>query len=181
MTRDYAKNKTKKKKYNKKTSRISIIVALLTLVAIISLLAPTKYQPRFFYSAKQTFINVFENKISKIKKQKKSTKHKSITKTATSPHFDFYNILPEKKNVVTQQDYELAISKTKDFAVADRLKAKLTLLGFTTNIIPIYEKGIQQYYVNIGPYKDKESAYTDQKRLKKNNIHSVPKKINVIN
>jgi cell division protein FtsN len=101
----------------------------------------------------------------------------NIVKEPTSPKFEFYTMLPQKKNGGSIAEYELEIATVKDYAVADHLKAKLALLGFAVSITPLHENGLQKYCITIGPYDDKDGATADLERLKQNKINSKLKKI----
>lgn len=83
---------------------------------------------------------------------------------------------PKKKNSESFE-YEIAIAKVQDYAAADSLKAKLSLLGFVVNITPVVEVGNQLYEVSIGPYKNKRTALADLERLKQNEISGILRKL----
>ena len=193
MSRDYAKRSSFRKKSRKSYLFLWLVILLLCAAFVTSLIMPDKYQK---YGDKLREIG-FIKKILDVKPQALSTKaikkevaikktetHALITKTITTPKFDFYNILPQKKdNKVNTLDkpeisYELSIATVSDFAAADHLKAELALLGFAASITPIYQNNIQKHHVSIGPYDDKESALIKQKKLKENGIKSELKKVN---
>lgn len=84
------------------------------------------------------------------------------------------NIDIKKESTLTKQNtsYLLSIIKTKDYATIDHLKAELILLGLNPNIVSVNQNGVIYYAINLGPYKDKEKAYSEEKRLQQNNIRS---------
>jgi len=177
MIRDYAKRSSNRKKSKKKSGRSWLKILFLLVMLAIGLVAINKYKYLIINSTKNfiskniidiTHINL-EKKITPTNQQPAT---EAITKTVTTPKFDFYNILPMKKTSGAETEYELEIAIVKDFAAADRLKAELALLGFTASITPIHKHSTQEYSVSIGPYDNKDAATIDQEKLKQDKIKS---------
>ncbi len=73
--------------------------------------------------------------------------------------------------------YFLQIATFKNYFAADRLRAKLALLGFDVYIDKIKSKNDTVLNrINVGPYFSSKAAKSDQKRLDENNINSVVRK-----
>lgn len=165
------------------------MIILLFAAIVFGLINLSKYQRHIHDLAKTNLEKKTKNKAPKeIKKSKEAKKIKETSTvdeqpttppadTVTTQKFDFYNILPQKKTTSIETSYELEVTIAKDFATADRLKAELSLSGFTVSITPVNRQGIQKYSVSVGPYDNKEGAIIDQQKLKQNNISSTLKKI----
>lgn len=174
MSRDYAKRKTTRKKSKKPSRLLWLALLLLGGLFIVGLVAIGKYHKPI-------------RKLTKINSEKKPLvvtptipADVTTTTTITTPKFDFYNILPQKKPGEIVVTYELAVATVKDFAAADNLKARLTLLGLVVSITPIHKQGIQKYQVSVGPYDNKDGALADQEKLTQNKIKSLLKKTSLI-
>lgn len=163
MSRDYAKNDSPKKN-KKKPSYFGLW--LFILLIFIAFTIALVYFGKTTQSADLKITSVESKKIPTI-----------ITKNVSPPHFDFYTLLPQKKAKNAATEYIIEISAVNDYTTADRMKAELTLLGFTTNIKEIQEHGMQKYFVNVGSYDNKDAATADLERLKRNKIHGKLKKI----
>jgi cell division protein FtsN len=111
------------------------------------------------------------------------------------PRFEFYNVLtnkqdtapavrpespsksskttPENKEVVGAQVLQVAALQNMDDA--EKLKAKLAILGVEANIqtAAIPDKGVW-YRVRLGPYKNAEELARTQSFLKQNGVSSTP-------
>lgn len=111
---------------------------------------------------------------------------KPETQTPSKPHFDFYTILPNKKvdnpkapdytqNAKAQEpvEYLLQVASVKSFQDADRLKAQLTLLGYSVFITKSRSGGIEWHRVNVGPYSSLKKAESKQDELRQNEINSL--------
>lgn len=163
MTRDYAKRGTHRKKSKKKSSYFGLWLFVLFLFAAFT--ASLVYFGKTKTHVNQKIIN-------------KTTAHnKPENKNIITPKFDFYTILPQRKNSKNISEYELEITAVKDYAAADHLKAELALLGFTASIIPIHSENGQKYSVSVGPYDNKDGATADLERLKQNKISGKLKKV----
>lgn len=159
MSRDYAKRSSSRKKYKKSYLVIWIVLLLAFTMFVTALVFIKKHSPHK---------NSLEQKITETKQ--------AISRSIKAVKFDFYNTSTKTRNQELKNRYLLEIAIVNDFAAADHLKAKLTLLGFTVNIAPILKQGVQKYHINVGPYADKDDATVAQKRLKRNKISSRLKK-----
>jgi len=169
MSRDYAKRSFSRKKSKKSYPYLWLMLLILFAAFITGLVMFNKYK---HYNSELPQINSVK-KITSTKQAHVET----VTKIITKPKFDFYNILPQKKDSKSEIAYELEIATVNDFVAADRLKAELALLGFAASITPIYQQGIQKHHICIGPYDNKDNAVADQQRLKLNKVKSVLKKV----
>jgi len=116
------------------------------------------------------------------------------------PRFEFYSILPELEVVVPdapkdkhkpgasgsagpaespdnagaaakgEGPYYLQAGSFQEAAQADRLKARIALLGLDVGIQPVKINGAQWHRVRVGPYDDVDALRSAQKRLRDNDI-----------
>lgn len=173
MPRDYAKRQTRKKYKRKKTKSHwkSWLLTLLLLVVFVASLI---------------FLNNTSNVKTVIKKiplQTIAAVKKPALGEINKPQFDFYTILPKEKVTIPESSsanttkYFLQIATFKNYFAADRLRAKLALLGFDVYIDKIKSKNDSVLNrINVGPYFSSKAAKSDQKRLDENNINSMLRK-----
>jgi cell division protein FtsN len=100
------------------------------------------------------------------------------------PQFDFYTILPKKEVVVPEYEvktrtreeqvgkdkktsYILQAGSYSDFKEADRIKAKLALMGIESKIQKAKVESVTWYRIKIGPYRQLSSVNTIKDRLQK--------------
>lgn len=100
------------------------------------------------------------------------------------PQFDFYTILPKKEVVVPEYEvktrtreeqvgkdkktsYILQAGSYTDFKEADRIKAKLALMGIESKIQKAKVESVTWYRIKIGPYRQLSSVNTIKDRLQK--------------
>ncbi len=103
------------------------------------------------------------------------------------PRFDFYTILPEKEVVVPDYEiktrvreervgkakatqYLLQAGSFREFADADRLRAKLALMGIESRVEKAQVGDVIWNRVKMGPYEQMSSVTTIKNRLKENSI-----------
>mgnify|MGYP000636146523 CR=1 FL=1 len=178
MARDYKyrANQSKKKPQQAKVSWWKwLLVFLLIAVFILFLMflgnsAPDdKNQP-----------------ISVTKKTPSKPKHQN--KKPQEPRFDFYTILPETEIIVpdyeinTRSREEQLVGKSKatkylmqagsfrDFAEADKLRARLALMGIESRVEKAKVGKAIWNRVKMGPYSQSSSVSTIKKRLRSNGI-----------
>ncbi|MGR8981223.1 MAG: SPOR domain-containing protein [Gammaproteobacteria bacterium] len=106
------------------------------------------------------------------------------------PHFDFYTILPEKETVVpdheiatrTREEQVGAAKKTnyilqagsfREFKEADRMRAKLALMGIESRIEKAKVGSATWYRIKLGPFTRMSSVSIIRTRLRKNGIDAV--------
>lgn len=106
------------------------------------------------------------------------------TPTGTSPgakpkmDYTFYGILPGNKPAKPieppkpKELWWLQIAALKDPADADRLRAKLTLLGLHVTTQKIQSGGDRLYRVRTGPYKREDDAFGDLDTLSANDFEA---------
>lgn len=106
------------------------------------------------------------------------------------PQFDFYTILPEKEVVVPDHEidtrsreervgqakatqYILQAGSYKDFREADRLRAKLALMGIESRIEKAKVGSVTWYRIKMGPYTRMNSVSIIRSRLRDNGIDAI--------
>jgi cell division protein FtsN len=106
------------------------------------------------------------------------------------PQFDFYTILPEKEVVVPDHEidtrsreervgqakptqYILQAGSFKDFKEADRLRAKLALMGIESRIEKAKVGSVTWYRIKMGPYARMNSVSIIRSRLRDNGIDAI--------
>jgi len=106
---------------------------------------------------------------------------------AEKPTFDFYTILPErevkvpeweppKEKTSTGQEvntgaYVFQVGSFQKHSDADRVKAKLAMLGFPVAIQRVVINGQKVWFrVRVGPYKDSSKLNGVRSRLSANNM-----------
>ncbi|MCD2449555.1 SPOR domain-containing protein [Methylicorpusculum oleiharenae] len=111
-------------------------------------------------------------------------------KKAEEPHFDFYTILPAKEVVIPEYEiktrvreervgkakeskYTLQAGSFRDFGDADRLRAKLALMGLVARVEKAKVGDVIWNRVKLGPYEQMTSVTTIKDRLKKNGIDAM--------
>lgn len=120
---------------------------------------------------------------------------KNVIPPPPPPRFDFYNILPEMEVVVPEREIEartepgvepaeltgtflLQVGSFKNFEQADRLKAKLSLLGFETDTQKVTINGKDTFYrVRVGPFPSLDTLETARANLRKKGYESIPIRI----
>jgi len=115
------------------------------------------------------------------------------TAEVNKPRFEFYSILPDLEvivpdtpppdadagsspdaNVGTETDpdgsYFLQVGSFRQGKQADRMKAKVSLLGLDVDIQTVNVGGERWHRVRIGPYSDQARLGAAQRRLRENDI-----------
>jgi len=127
-------------------------------------------------------INSGAGQVEKINKSSNKKKFPAV-KVPTETEYEFWDLL-KNKQVEVQQDRKILTTKTKNprkyimqcgsfknVAMAQALKAKIALVGFSSNIHKTQEKdGFVWHRVVIGPYSSKRKAESDRHQLNGNGI-----------
>lgn len=125
--------------------------------------------------------------VEKTKSLKSAEPTKPAQEALDEPRFDFYTILPEKEVVVPDYEiktrvreervgkakasqYMLQAGSFREFADADRLRAKLALMGIEARVEKAQIGSATWNRVKIGPYTQMSSVTTIKSRLKENGI-----------
>lgn len=121
-----------------------------------------------------------------------------------APEFDFYEILPELEVVIPglevskdkdkveqkpappkptpelaeDEHFVLQAGSFNDFQQADRLKARLALLGVQAHIQNVTVDNKSWHRVRIGPFTDRKALNNVRSRLKENKIEAITLKVN---
>ena len=184
MARDYKYRASQNRKKPQKTSvawwKWILIVILISLFVLflffLSNSTPnTKsgQQTKSISTSKQT------------KKTKSPPKHQN--KKPEEPRFDFYTILPETEIIVPDYEintrsreeqfgkaktskYVMQAGSFRDFAEADKLRARLALMGIESRVEKAKIGKVTWNRVKIGPYTRSSSVSAIKKRLRNNGI-----------
>jgi cell division septation protein DedD len=104
-----------------------------------------------------------------------------------SPQFDFYTILPDKEVVVPEYEiktrtreervgkakethYIMQAGSFKTFKEAERLRAKLALMGIESKVQKAKVGSVNWYRVKMGPFTRTASVNSIRSRLRQNGI-----------
>ena len=182
MVNDYARKSYPKKRKVKKTTR-PFSLYLLIFFLFVLFCTGLYYKTHQTSSLKQNTPQ--KNNISKNSpgsKVRRPTNLINQTRAPEGPVFEFYNLLSNGKNTtnkeiplskINKETYYLQVSALQDQKEADRLKAKLLLLGFDVTIKSQTINKITWFRINLGPYANVLALHQDQKRLRENNINSI--------
>lgn len=93
------------------------------------------------------------------------TVESSAPPKAAAPDYTFYHILqgntPDKRAAIRPRElYWLQVAALSNPKEADRLKAKLTLLGMDVVVQKVDSGGTQLHRVRVGPFKTEDEAMT---------------------
>ena len=184
MARDYKHRAQPKKRARKKNSVawwkwLLVIVLISLFVVFLNYLRTSVPVNNTTQLAKKT--------ISTSKTKKAAAKPKHQNKQPEEPRYDFYTILPEAEVVVP--DYEIKtrvreerVGKAKathyliqagsfrQFAEADKLRARLALMGIESRVEKARIGNVVWNRVKMGPYTRSSSVSSIKKRLRKNGI-----------
>ncbi len=117
----------------------------------------------------------------------KQGKGEKAEKPAPSVHYEFYKVLPERKVSVPpprrevqpeqkpkpSQAFLIQVGSFQALAPADRLKARLALLGIEASIEEVRVRGKTLYRVRVGPFPDKAKALAMQSRLRAHRLEAI--------
>lgn len=194
MARDYKyrANPNQKRKKTKQNTTIAwwkwlLVIALIALF-IFFLVFLRNSAPELKQEQGKQSISKPLKKSEKPKKAKLKTK--SDNKKTRQPRFDFYTVLPETEIVVP--DYEIntrsreekfgKVKKAKyivqagsfrNFAEADKLRARLALMGFESRVEKAKIGEVVWNRVKMGPFSLSSSVSNIKKRLKENGIDTI--------
>ncbi len=112
---------------------------------------------------------------------------------ASKPKFDFYTILPEMEVKVPEWEvdappspapqskppqapadtpYLIQVGSFQRFQEADKMKARLALIGIAADIQRVTISGTDVWFrVRVGPFKDLKKLQSTRSRLAENNIN----------
>ncbi len=130
--------------------------------------------------------------------KQKAPGRSSAATTTTGEHrksrFDFYTLLPKIEMEITGEEldralrvaprhqdhnrYILQVASFRRYQEADKLKARLALLGLVAKIEPITNRsGTTWHRVRLGPFQDVHSFKKARRKLQKNHIDYMVVKI----
>ena len=189
MSRDYVKSSSKKNKRSSKSKPQPKQIKRLPwfmfgLVTGLSFVFGSAMKDWTNELLKETAPSLVKKQPAKKKEQKKS-----------DVHFDFYTILPEMEVVVPDRKtatitdkslprieqsgtYILQTGSFKTMKDADKLKAKLALLGFNPSIQTVTINNKDTWHrVRVGPFDNLAKLNNARTKLSENKIASVLLKI----
>lgn len=187
MARDYKDRANKRKRPAKQTQatvawwKWGLVICLIAL--FIGFLVFLQNSVPKEKSGQQTKKHSTIQKIAK--KAKTSSKKKKIE--PEEPRFDFYTILPETEIVVPDYEintrsreeqfgkrktskYLMQAGSFRQFSEADKLRARLALMGIESRVEKAKVGSVTWNRVKIGPYSNSSSISVIKKRLKQNGI-----------
>ena len=184
MAKDYKYRANQNKNKPQKTSvawwRWLLILVLIALfVLFLVFLSHSTPAEKDKQKTEAVAIAKKSNKPKPVLKQKK-VKHKE-------PRFDFYTVLPETEVVVPDYEintrsreeqfgkgkatqYIMQAGAFKDFSEADKLRARLALLGIESRVEQAKVGHVVWNRVRMGPFKQSSQVLVVKNQLKSNNI-----------
>ncbi len=130
----------------------------------------------------------YKKTVTKAKPKKISPqKPKHQRSTADEPRYEFYTILPEAEVVVPDYEirtrtreervgrakptqYQIQAGSFRDFSEADKLRARLALMGIESRVEKAKVGSVIWNRVKMGPFNRPSSVSTIKERLRKNGI-----------
>jgi len=184
MARDYKYRASQNRKKSQQSSvawwKWILIIILVSLFVFFLIFlrnstpqAKSGQQTRHISTSKQT------------KKIKSPPKHQN--KKPEEPRYDFYTILPETEIIVPDYEintrsreeqfgkaktskYIMQAGSFRDFAEADKLRARLALMGIESRVEKAKVGNVIWNRVKMGPYTRSSSVSAIKKRLRNNGI-----------
>lgn len=184
MPRDYKNRASSRKKTTQQHTVVWwkwLLIALLIAFFVIFLVLLKSSSPETETQKSQPII-------SKQLKAKNTPKHQD--KTRAEPRYDFYTILPETEIVVPDHEiytrrreehigkrkastYTVQAGSFRHFKEADKLRAKLALIGIESRVEKATVGGVIWNRVKMGPFKSSSQIAILKKRLKSNGIDTI--------
>lgn len=188
MAKDYAKQTKTKAKGKAKRGKAPKQKQPLAKLWYITAIAVVAFVGGLLYLKHEQVGQQLAGKPSKQRKlaQRKTKPHVRPTPTVRKPRFEFYDMLAQsdsnpakvynQEKIKAQEQrarYFLQVAAFKNMSQADRLRADLTLKGFTVAIKQIKSKGNTWSRVQVGPYASLSTAKQAQQQLKRDRYKSV--------
>lgn len=149
--------------------------------------------------AEETRPSVSSDQTQQVEKADKKAQSKTKDEEETVsgiPKFDFYTILPKLEVLLPDEDvldkreneksaslksknsYILQVGSFRQYSEADRLKARLALLGVVSSIQKVSIKNDETWHrVRVGPLSSYRKIDSLRRRLNSNNISSIILKV----
>ncbi len=186
MARDY-KHRAQPKRTAAKKPAVAWWKWLLVILLIGLFVFFLNYLRHSVPAGKKAAAKIEQKSSTSAKTVSKSTKPKHQDKKPEEPRFDFYTILPEAEVVVP--DYEIKtrareerIGKAKstrymvqagsfrEFAEADKLRARLALMGIESRVEKATVGNVVWNRVKMGPFTNSSSVSSIKERLRQDGI-----------
>lgn len=188
MPADYKRHVSKPEK--KPLPGFVWLIAGLCIGLFVALLVYLDTQPK----SENSFTTAVKKEFNKIKPKLEPKPKEEKPKNKSEPKFNFYTILPELEVLIpdietrppdsktstgsdeedSDKEYILQAGSFQKKADAERLKARLALLGFEPNIQNVTINNAQWHRVRIGPYKNTNALYRNLNILHKHDINAMP-------
>tara|TARA_B100000686_G_scaffold204217_1_gene211005 strand:+ start:8602 stop:9192 length:591 start_codon:yes stop_codon:yes gene_type:complete len=184
MSRDY--KSLSKPNSNKKSSSLVLGLFLGYILGLISAIGVWIYihqSPSPFIQNDKPIINA-KIKTPINEKEISNSKNNEIKDTNKKPRFEFYEMLPNSEESVTEEQFQkatkqpslkdkyfLQVGSFQDIGDAENLKAKIAMLGMEAYVQPadLSEKGMW-HRVRIGPFTKTEAINKARSSLLLNDI-----------
>ncbi len=184
MAKDYKYRANQNKNKPQKTSvawwRWLLILVLIALF-VIFLVFLSNSAPEIKDKQKSETVAISK----KSNKPKPTPRQKKVK--SKEPRFDFYTVLPETEVIVPDYEintrsreeqfgkgkatkYIIQAGAFKDFSEADKLRARLALLGIESRVEKAKVGKVVWNRVRMGPFKQSSHVLSVKKQLKNNNI-----------
>ena len=191
MPRDYVHSNEKEKGWKRKSKKralpkvvlVSILIVLLLLVLVMIFVGKRDAIHR---SKAEASAVVSEAKPVDLKKDRAQKKKLAKTQDEPKPiNYEFYKMLPRMEVEVPQDQvafpkekakegyYLLQLASVKDSGAADTFQDKITKAGYNPKVIKLARGDEEWFRVQLGPYKDEQSAQDAQESLQMKNINSL--------
>ncbi len=183
MSRDYSKQKTKRRKRSgatKKQKPLSLPLILSTGIIIgllIAFLIYLKWRPEVIQKSQPEQINTLpDNKVPT------DNQEEIITEDQLSPlEYEYHDILQSQEVTIPKDQLKTNESSNKFYMMpcgsfrkkerAESLKAKIALSGFNAEIVISNNQG-EWHRVQLGPFLKKRKAESVRHRLQANEINN---------
>lgn len=197
MARDYKyrANRNKKKQKPTRVAWWKWLLIILLICLFISFLVFLSDNTSESTQKKQQTKSVSVSKKTKTVKPKTAPKTKTKAKAKAkrqdkkpeAPQYVFYRVLSEEEVIIDDHEiktrsreerlgknktskYLIQAGSFREIAEADKLKARLTLLGFQPRIEKAKVKNTVWNRIRMGPYTHPSKVASEKKRLKDNGI-----------
>ncbi len=184
MPRDYKNRASSRKKTTQQHTVVWwkwLLIALLIAFFIIFLMFLKGSSPKKEPQKQQPATKV-------VTQSKKTPKRQD--KARVEPRYDFYTILPETEIVVPDHEiytrrreehvgkrkastYTVQAGSFRHFDEADKLRAKLALIGIESRVEKATVGGVIWNRVKMGPFKSSSQIAILKKRLKSNGVDTI--------
>jgi len=191
MPRDYVhasdKNKRKKKKSKRRAiPKITIPIVLIVIILFLLTIVFIGKRAAIHATKEKNAEIVSEAKPVDLKKDKAMLVQTTQNDGAPQPiNYEFYKMLPRMEVEIPKDQttlpeekqkqgyYLLQLASVKDNGAADAFQDKMIKAGYNPTVIKIARGDEEWFRVQLGPFKDEQSAQDVQESLQMKNIDSL--------